>query len=650
MGSKSTGGDLNRHQAQAVLIDKDFAATPLSEVEKTLKLFNMKEWQCCIVQISFQNADPIIDPIAYALLFNNLSNVSNWVCSGEFNEHKIFHVHCMLQTNSRSDSAKRTMENEWQKLSKAATFISMFGTDCTSDCLKIQRCHKPESMMGYLMKDPTWVMSNSDRVLQTMYDIDAWQLNARFKTKPEVAEPEMQEITKTLIDIIIAGGCKTVADIMRQSPEAVAKYLHKPGLGQIMGNCLTYVEATGGAWELALFDKYDPNPEAIHKCLLHQGISPVEFDEIFHKWITKQHPKKNTIVLQGPSNTGKSSFIAGLKACVPWGEIVNGNNFQFEGLAGNVIGCWEEPLCSPEAAEKTKQIFEGMTCSIPIKYKKPHMLPRTPIIVTTNHNIWRFCTAEEDAFRNRMHIFFFEQPVQNTNYTPRISEHRCKCRYCTASSRCSPSHGESEPCGVQRANEPLPTGEQWSIRTEHSAADVCSGSMRDPGEGTSRSYYSSPGCSSTRAEECSSDTTGHPSSSSSSAVELLGYQRYRSSHTGDRMGHTEPESGEYVEPYNPRRDPSSDSGATGEYSARQQFLKRHYGATGYYPLQRNMLTELGSMGPPSKKAKEISVLTKQQRVDRVLSAKMTHPIKLPMYVPQKGDWAEYLSWLYHIYG
>ncbi|UOH27051.1 nonstructural protein 1 [Galliform chaphamaparvovirus 10] len=651
VGSKSTGGDLNRHQAQAQLIEKEFMRIPVPEVEKACHLYNMKEWQCCILQICFSNADPIIDPIAYSLTLNQLSTVSDWVITGEFNENKIFHTHCMLRCNARSDSVKRSLDTEFSKLKLCSNFISMFGQDCTIDCLKIQRCHKPESMFQYQMKDPMWLMSNTERLLELCYNIDAWNLNERFKTKQDISEPEMQEISKTIVDIIMKHSCKTVPDIMRADPNAIAKFLHKPGLQQIISNCLTFVEATAGTWDLALYDLYDPNPEVIHKVLLHQGIKPSEFDPIFHKWITKSESKRNTILIQGPSDTGKSTFIQGLKACVSWGEIVNGaNGFNFEGLLGSTIGIWEEPLCSPELAEKVKQVLEGMPTSVPVKYRKPHMLPRTPIMITTNHDLWRFCSREEDAMRNRMHIFFFNYSVKNSNYYPRTSEHGCKCRYCTASCGGSPPHGESSTCRVQRAKQPLSPGEHGSIRTEHPSADVCSGSVRDSGEGTSGSYDRPCSSSSSSTELERSDSSGHPISTSSSAVVELRCEQPRPSHSGDGMDLTKSQSSEYVEPDEPR--PSTSRGGDGarEHSARQQFFQRHFHGARHHKGKHYLFPELGPVEPPSKKAKEISIHTKQSRVDRILRTKMNIPIKIPMYPPLKQDWLEYLSYIYHIYG
>ncbi|UOH27039.1 nonstructural protein 1 [Galliform chaphamaparvovirus 7] len=649
-GSKCTGRDLSVQQAQALLIEKEHVLSPEPELTRQLKLWDMKQWVCCICQICKANGEPILDPIAYAIFLNDLQTVSDWVCAGEFNKDKIFHCHVMLKTTSRSDSCKRAMETLMNSFKVHEPWISMFEQDTSIDCVKIQSCHKPSSMLSYMTKDPCWITSNSTAILQACYDIDKYEMNLRFKNKIVPQEAEMNMMTKEITDTIVQYSCKTIVDIMRAAPEIMAKYLHRPGLSGIIQNCLTYVEATGGDWNISLFDKYDPNPEAIHKVLLFQGISPSFFDQVFHSWIQKTDSKRNTICIYGPSNTGKSTFIAGLKACVPWGECVNGNNFNFEGLLGSVIGVWEEPLIGPETAEKFKQISEGMPTNIPVKYKKPQLLPRTPIIMTTNHWPWRWCTGEEQMFRNRMHIFHFEHDCKNQSYTPRTSEHSCKCRYCTASSSCSPPHGESSACRVQTTEQPLPAGKHGHLWTERPSADVCSGSLRDPGEGTSGSYDSSRGSSGISSEEQCTDSSRPTSSTSTSTEQLVRYQRHEPSDSRRGIHHTEPFTGEHVEPNQPGRSHGDDSGRTRETEPRKHLVKRHHGATEHHRREYSLLPFLEPMGQTSKKAEEISVSSKKRRVDRVLLAKVGQPIKLPMYPPSKQDWGEYLSWIYHIYG
>lgn len=607
----------------------------LTEVERYQSLINMKEWQCGIFQISDGHGEPISDPVPYALFLNNLTMCSGWAITGEYNKDGIFHTHALLKTGSRTDSVRRAMKVVWDNLMCSSEFRKVVnGSSATIDCLKLQRCQKPSSMFGYMMKAPMWCMSSDERNLQFMYDLDKWELNKRFKQdkgEPDMS-PDMNVMTKEIIDLVISNGCRTFEDCLRHGSNIMSKYLHRPGLTAIVNNCLQFVKSTGQNWSLALFEAYDPDPAAIHKVLLHQDIKPADFDEAFHKWLTKGDSKKNTLCIQGPSNTGKSAFISGLKQIIPWGEIVNGQTFMFEGLVEQTIGVWEEPLCSAEAAEKTKQILEGMTTSIPIKYKKPFLLPRTPIIITTNHNLWRFCTAEENAFLNRMWIFYFHHPVQNISYNPRTSEPRCECSYCRASVGRALGTGESSACGVPTKEQSVPAGEQ--LRAEP-ATDVRTGSMLGAGEGTSRSSSSQ---SSSTDQQCT-NISKHGGTTSSSVSEHMGQFRIISTRDSER-GFTR--TGIHVES---RQYRSGDGRYHSETGRSDRIRERDRGDGNIRRKHDSSIT----MGSNTDETDQISVPTKAKR-SRVGKKLGTKKITIPMQVPTADDWREYLSYLYHWYG
>ncbi|UOH27075.1 nonstructural protein 1 [Galliform chaphamaparvovirus 16] len=291
-----------------------------------------------------------------------------------------------------------------------------------------------------------------------------------------------------------------------------------------------------------------------------------------------------------------------------------------------------------------------MTCAIQIKYKKPFMLPRTPIIITTNHPIWRFCTNEQPMFENRSWIFQWEHNCKDVPYTPRTSEHCCKCRYCTASRGCSSPHGESEPCRVQRTKQPLPTGEQRSIWTESAAADVCSGPMRGTGTGTSRSDSSPPRCSSSSAEICSTDDPGSASSSSTTTVQQLGHKQHGPEYSDLGIPCTSTLARKLLESYRSRQHHGNDPGRAGAHSSRKHIRRGNDSGARPHSSQRSIISYVESMEPQTLQTQEIPVPTKKQKVDRVLSTTMNKPISFPMYVPSRQDWREYLSFLYHWYG
>lgn len=614
----------------------------MPEVEHQLALQNMKQWLCCIIQLCDSQGQPFEGPLFYALFLNNLPSVAQWICTGETNDKNIFHVHALLKTHQRSDSALRAMRTEFAHMTHCENITMRFGQDPQFDCIKIQKCYKPESMLKYIMKSPKWVLSNNEPLLQLAYDIDTWDLNTKYKQTPESAADtsQMNPMTQDIIQTIISGSCKTMEECLRQEPQLMSKYLHRPGLQQIFNNCLQFVKATGGGWNISIFAQFLPNPEPIHAVLLHQGIVPSVFDLIFWNWINKIDTKRNTLVFFGPSNTGKTAFISGLKQIIPWGECCNGNNFNFEALVGNIIGVWEEPLINPDVAEKAKQIFEGMPCAITIKYRKPEILPRMPIIMTTNHLPWRFCQMEEEAFKNRMFIFNFDYQCKDQPIVYRASEHSCECYHCCTSRGCSPTHGGAESGRVQRANKPLSTGEHGTIRSP-TEPDVGTRSMSDPGEGTSRRYDCGSSSTTSSADpECTYSTEPQRSSTTTTSRIIRRTSDVRSSNTGNRIRDALTVLNESMESHVYTGDHGYASKSDGTRPSGKHTLKRRHTTTRDDIQQHASSSTLGLL-LSNTQTQEIQIRTKERRLDREM---------VSLTIPNKSDWNSYLSFLLHRYG
>lgn len=647
MGTTGTSGDLTWSQAEALLLDQEFVLPPIPKLQQFLKMCNMKEYQCGILQICDYKGEPFQNPLPYCLFFNQVVAVTDWMVTGEVNKDGIFHTHAMFRTGARSDSLRRTFHTVWNNLMGSTNFREILGGRAgTMDCLKLQKCHKPESMMGYMMKNPIWVVATKFDYLEALWAIDSWGLNEKWKPKddePDVATDTgtMNKMTEDIIGVIQEYGCKNFNDCLRHAPLIMQKYLHRPGLQTIVNNCLDFVKCTGHTWSLSIFERHRPNPFYVHRVLLFQGIPPSEFDQVFFKWITKADPKRNTICLQGPSNTGKSNFIAGFKQCVTWGEIVNTPTFAFEALPDSIIGVWEEPLCSPELAEKAKQVLEGMATSIPIKHKKPLLLPRTPIIITSNHDLWRFCQAEKEMFQNRMWIFYFNYIPQDAVMFYRTSERSCKCSCCRASCSGEIAHGKSGSGRLQSREQSMVE----PIRTEHDS-EMGSGSMPGTGEGTSGSDSRPSTSTGGSTDSSSSDTRKSSSTAGDSAKQHVGTFRIL---RGDNTKHGLSTDGKHVESDQSRGHSRDDSNSVRRGSDGGRDVGHSLGGAGRfkekYVSSRNV--ELPSQNV-QKKLKTASY-PKGSELDRYMEQTL-EPYLPQMMSPSKHDWQEYLSYLFYRYG
>lgn len=612
---------------------------PESAVDDELKLWDAKSWICSVMAISRAEGEPITDPHYYGALLNKTPNCAMWAASCELNPDGIPHVHTLALTGQRSDAYKRSVAAIWENIK--GTINLDIEHDDNLDVLKCQKCHRPSSMIPYMVKQPLWYMTNSTRLLGTLDDCVRYQKGSRFIKDTKGETSNMNLMTQEITQVIMTHGCKTVEDCVKRAPEIMAKYIHRGAFQTVVSNCLMFVKATAGTWSLGLYIRQSPNPEAIHKILLTQGICPEDWDLCFHEWITKKSPKRNTFVLWGPSNCGKSALISGLKSCVAWGEIVNSNTFAFEGLLENTIGVWEEPLISPELAEKAKQIFEGMETAVPIKYKKPIKLPRIPIIITTNHAPWRFCTNEEPMFRNRMYIWRFNHTMTDPVFVPRASGSGCECRYCGKCSVSSPTPGSPTIGAVSSGEQSLP--EQLVSRDGAQTSDVGGGSLPSSGGSAQWGYNrESPSRGRGESEQCTDGT--RPSVSSGSSTELNLYRSSGKSGPGNSdFGIPGSESGslQYVESDRYRGDDVHDSGP----DRKRRRADGRPGDREYTESSRaenEASSHVGSvLGGSATAENEIQIQTKESEVGGSVD---------PITVPTPDEWKMYFAFLQNKYG
>ena len=100
--------------------------------------------------------------------------------------------------------------------------------------------------------------------------------------------------------------------------------------------------------------------------------------------------KKNTMMIWGPSNTGKSFFVRALKkALIFTSDLVRSTNFKFSSFANSRLIHFEEfdpNTLSPCFQSTLKNLFEGDEELVDVKYSRPIKVYSVPIIITTNYD------------------------------------------------------------------------------------------------------------------------------------------------------------------------------------------------------------------------------------------------------------------------
>lgn len=162
---------------------------------------------------------------------------------------------------------------------------------------------------------------------------------------------------------------------------------------------------------------YAPEPSAyiLARLILDQsnGIieHAMEFVENVVKIIDKVNPKINTFLLVSPPSAGKT-FLVNSIAGLLWnvGDIENaekgGSAFTFQEAYNKRMAIWNEcVLNGTKNIEASKQVWEGQSCAVQVKYKAGIELKRTPLFVTCNQRPWWNCKKNEQAFLDRCYFY-----------------------------------------------------------------------------------------------------------------------------------------------------------------------------------------------------------------------------------------------------
>ena len=160
----------------------------------------------------------------------------------------------------------------------------------------------------------------------------------------------------------------------------------------------------------------------ICKTLLAQQFQPHECSDFIRNCIDivdKNLSKKNTLSIVGPPGSGKTYFLSSLTRLV-WlvgyceSSINRNSTFPFENLFLKRLGVINEFNVAPSQVDNCKELFQGQSMTINVKYKSRQLLPRTPIFITSNSDFLQFVRAsggDREALEQRM--FYYQWASQS---------------------------------------------------------------------------------------------------------------------------------------------------------------------------------------------------------------------------------------------
>lgn len=337
-------------------------------------------------------------------------SVTKYIAVWETGENSYNHIHVLLQTTRRADKLRKALETSHRQLN--------MDYRVNTTLAQMKKIKNIKSTWAYFMKNPTRIMSNSETMLQMAWlhistGYEKWIEN------PEGKGTVTQRCANLITYLMNKHKVYSLEELARVAQEELLPYVSLGCLQHIINNCRSILQCVPqqDLIELALSTLTDTdtdiNLNTVRKYLIYQNIDPEAFGLSLIQWLQRRG-KRNTIVIEGPPDTGKSTFIRALLSPIyRVGEITHSGDFMYTSCVNKDIIQWEEPCITSDKVEKFKTITEGQATMIQIKHKENTQLRRTPIIITTNNPVWKYCSSAETALRARMHIIHFEKSAKN---------------------------------------------------------------------------------------------------------------------------------------------------------------------------------------------------------------------------------------------
>ncbi|EUB54832.1 Non-capsid protein NS-1 [Echinococcus granulosus] len=148
-------------------------------------------------------------------------------------------------------------------------------------------------------------------------------------------------------------------------------------------------------------------------------IAVVDFAITLRIIMNCEDEKINTLVLYGPTNTGKSLICKLTTTFLEHGCVTRrqeASAFAYENLLNREVALMEEPRICAANQQDLKQILGGEPFEVSVKYQNPDLLERLPVIVTTNEPLGvRLSDVDAAAIEGRCKIYTLDKQICNAN-------------------------------------------------------------------------------------------------------------------------------------------------------------------------------------------------------------------------------------------
>lgn len=156
----------------------------------------------------------------------------------------------------------------------------------------------------------------------------------------------------------------------------------------------------------------------IFEYLKIQEINVLDFEIKFSMWL-KCNSKKNTLCLVGQPDTGKTFFLTTLHNNFRFANrLAQDGIFTYSNALNADIIYHEEPFIEQVTAEAAKLVYEGNPTTTVCRKNLPvaRLNKKIPVLISTNHEVYKYITIQAKAFNARMHKFYPKFPLSNYDF------------------------------------------------------------------------------------------------------------------------------------------------------------------------------------------------------------------------------------------
>lgn len=151
----------------------------------------------------------------------------------------------------------------------------------------------------------------------------------------------------------------------------------------------------------------------LYEIFRRNNINPKDFVKDLKLVLSEEDHKKNCLRIWGPPDTCKtliSKLICQTFICAYLNNSNSANEFYLSNLLNKSLCSMEELFVTPSSVDDFKSILAGAPIDISKKFNEKQVLLRTPIIMTSNHELFgrrHLSPVDENALSTRCYMYNF---------------------------------------------------------------------------------------------------------------------------------------------------------------------------------------------------------------------------------------------------